>query len=365
MDKNKQKFFLLVTSYCLLVALFFSGCVSVPVRETLATYDINGATYVSLASLADSKGLDFNYDTFTRVAVLKKGAHEINLWVGDTLTLVDGKAQRLAHPVDIYQGAVVVPYKFKEQVLDVLFGARVSSSKASLPPLSIRKVIVDAGHGGKDPGTIGKVTGLREKDVVLDVAKRLSKLLRESGIEVVMTRSTDNFIPLSGRVDIANKAKADLFISVHANANRVRSLNGFEAYYVAPSVGDSKRALSAAQNAVLNLDKSCFAGNSVNLKAILWDMIYTYDRAESIELGRAICRSIGRNLDTKVIGVKSAGFYVLKGARMPAILAEIGFLSNASEERLLKNGYYRQQVAEAIAQGLEDYGRGLLLVERE
>jgi N-acetylmuramoyl-L-alanine amidase len=222
--------------------------------------------------------------------------------------------------------------------------------------------VIDAGHGGEDPGAIGR-SGLREKDVTLDIAKRLSKLLKAEGIEVITTRSTDRFVPLSSRVEVANRSKADLFLSIHANANRVKSLNGFEVYYVSSSTDDSKRALIAAQDAPLDLDSSCFADSSLNLKAILWDMIYTNSRAESIELARSICKTIDRNSDTRILGIKGARFYVLKGVRIPAVLIEVGFLSNAGEERMLKNSYSRQKIAENIVEGINDYAQELVLTE--
>ena len=196
---------------------------------------------------------------------------------------------------------------------------------------------------------------MREKDVNLDIAKRLANRLKADGIEVVMTRNSDNFIPLGTRVNIANNSKADLFISLHSNASRTRSLYGFEIYYVSPSVSDSSRASYAAKNIYLNLDSSCFAGQSQNLKAILWDMIYTYNRAESIGLSREICRSAGDNLNVRVLGVKDARFEVLRGARMPAILVEVGFLSNPKEERLLKDSYYREKISQSIMEGLCNY----------
>lgn len=358
MNTNTQKniflFFLLVTFLC--------GCVTVPTREAFPTYNINGITYLPLISLCDAKGINLQYDTFTKTVVLSKNSHKINLMVGDNLVLVDGRAQHLRYPIDIYQGTVVVPYKFKEQILDNLFKEFLPFTKAVLPLAKIKKVVIDAGHGGTDPGTIGK-TGLREKDVVLDITKRLSSLLRASGVEVVMTRSTDRLIPLSDRVDIANNSQADLFLSIHANANRVRSLSGLEIYYVSPNIDDSRRAMYAARNAYLNLDSSYFINPSLDLKAILWDMIYTHSRAESIELARYICRTINQDLNTRILGIKAANYYVLKGARMPAILIEVGFLSNYNEERMLKNSYYRQQIANAITQGVQNYAQDLALAE--
>jgi N-acetylmuramoyl-L-alanine amidase len=282
--------------------------------------------------------------------------------VGDNLVLVDGEPKTLHNPVELYQGAVVVSYKFKQDIIDVLFKASAPSPEARLPLRSIRKIVIDAGHGGSDPGAIGKL-GLREKDVTLDIAKRLNSLFKAEGIQVVMTRSTDKFVPLSTRVDIANNSGADLFISVHANANRVSGLNGFEVYYVSTKANDSQRAELAAKEARLNLDDSYFASNSTTLKAILWDMLYTYDRAESIDLARYICRDIDQDVNCRILGIKEANFYVLKGVRVPAVLLEVGFVSNYKEERMLKNDYYRQQIAQAIAQGIENYIRGDVLME--
>ncbi|MBM3245994.1 MAG: hypothetical protein FJZ13_01550 [Candidatus Omnitrophica bacterium] len=334
--------------------LTFIGCATVPTGEGLATYDISGVSYLSLVSLCELDGINLDYDTFTRAAVLSREGHKISLMVGDTLVLVDGSARYLKHPPDIYRGALVVPYKFKEQILDTLFKKSYSPERAAIPLSKIRKVVIDAGHGGTDPGAIG-MTGVREKDITLDISKRLSSSARSAGLEVVMTRSADRFIPLSSRVDIANRSRADLFLSIHANANRVRSLKGFEVYYISPAIDDSSRALSAARDAAPDLDNNCFAGNSLNLRATLWDMFYTASRAESIALGKAICRAIDRNLDTRILGIKAARFYVLKGVRMPAVLVEIGFLSNYDEERMLKNSYYRQKIVESIMAGIKNY----------
>ena len=360
MKINKK---LLIAFLC---GYLFSGCVTVPTKEALPTYNINGTTYLPLVSLCDLRRIDLDYDTYAKTVTLTKDAHRINLLVGDTLILVDGSPQHLKYPVDIYQGTVVVPYKFKEQILDVLFKEPASSAKttqaASVPLSKIKKVIIDPGHGGNDPGAIGK-SGLREKDVNLDIAKRLSSLLRGEGIKVVMTRSTDKFIPLEQRVRITNDSGADLFISIHSNANRVRSMNGFEIYYVSEGIDDCQRALSSAQDTALDLDNAYFYHPTTNLKAIVWDMIYNYNRAESVELARSIRRDLDSNLPVRVLRIKGANYYVLKGAHIPAVLIEIGFLSNYKEERMLKNGYYRQNIADAIVRGIKDYATEYALME--
>ncbi len=343
------------------MALGLSGCATAPPKVSTSAYNINGVSYYALIKACELKGINWQYDTFTRVIILSKGLHEISLKAGDDLALVDRKPMLLNHPVDIYEGTLVVPDKFKEQVLDTLFREeKILPLKAVVFPVSkrIRKVVVDAGHGGNDPGAIGR-TGLREKDVNLDIAKRLATLLQSEGVNVVMTRSTDRFIPLGTRVQITNNSKADLFISIHSNANRTRSLNGFETYCVTSGLNDAKRAISTARNANLNLEKASFASRSTDLKAILWDMIYAYDRAESIQLAKDICTSVGSNMDIRVIGVKDARYEVLRGSRIPAVLIETGFVSNSKEEQMLKNGYYRQKIAESIMDGIVDYARDL------
>lgn len=361
--KKQIKQFPTLFTFVILV-LTFCGCASIPRKTAIPSYSINGVSYLSLFTLCDLKGISWDYDVITRSVSLNKDSHQIKLLVGDNMVFVDGTPRQLNYPVDIYEGAIVVPYKFREQILDVLFKEEKLTPKAVYPLSNIKKVIIDAGHGGRDPGAIGK-TGLKEKDVTLDIAKRLENLLQEQGIEVIMTRSRDTFVPLPQRVAIANNCRADLFLSIHANANRARSLNGVEVYYISPRISDSERAFASARNGqLLNLDDTCYLSNSLDLKAILWDMIYNYNRAESIELSKVICKAIANNLETRLIGVKSANFQVLRGASVPAILIEVGFLSNSSEERSLSEPSYRQRVAQAINQGLEDYGREFALTKQ-
>jgi len=346
----------------LLLATLMTGCATIPARDTLATYKINGARYFPLITLCESRNIDWQYDTFTKTVYLSKNMHRVNFRVGDNLVLVDGSPLYLNRPIDISRGTIFVPYKFKEKVLDTFFKETYPVRRQAPSALKVRKIVIDAGHGGRDPGAVGK-TGLREKDVNLDIAKRLSKLLKSAGFEVAMTRTTDRFVSLSQRGGIANSARADLFISVHANANRVRSLKGFEIYYISPKVSDSKRAYTSARTAKLRLSNVSFGSPSQNLKAILWDMIYTHSRAESIELSRSICQTMKNNLGVRILGIKGANFEVLRRARMPAVLIEVGFLSNSQEERKLKNSYYRGKVAEAIAQGINNYARSFTLME--
>lgn len=350
--KNKT-----IVIYCILLAMIaICGCATVAPKGALPGYSLDGVNYLSLVSLCDANSINWEYDLITRNILMSRDNHKINLRVGEKMVLVDGAPQYLKHPVDIYEGLVVVPLKFKEQIFDSLFKVYIPRKDVAMLPIRIKKVVIDAGHGGNDPGAIGR-TGSREKHVNLDIAKRLGTLLKQEGIQVIMTRSTDNFISLGNRVDIANDSQADLFVSIHANANRVKSLTGFEVYYPAIDIDDSRRALYAAQHARLNLGNSFYSTPSLNLKATLWDMIYNYDRAESIRLGRLICNVIERDLDCRILGIKGARFQVLKGVRVPAVLIEVGFLSNSGEENFLKNSYYRQKIAQGIKEAILNYAR--------
>jgi len=342
----------------ILLAIIISGCATVPVKEALPVYSLNGTAYYSLSSLCQSRGISLKYDIYTRTANLTKDSHTIDLMIGDNLILLDKRAVLLKYPVDMHEGMIVVPLQFKELALDPISKVVKAPVKAKGACFStfVKRVVIDPGHGGKDPGAIGR-TGLKEKDVNLDIAKRLANRLKQEGVEIVMTRSSDVFIPLGKRVEIANNSRADLFISIHANANRTRSLHGFEVYYVSPTVSDYTRASYASRHFSLNLDSLCFASNSQTLKAILWDMIYTHNRAESISLASDICRAAGDNLSVRIIGVKAARFEVLRGARMPAVLVEVGFLSNAREEQLLRDGSYREKLSHIILEGLFNYAR--------
>jgi N-acetylmuramoyl-L-alanine amidase len=282
--------------------------------------------------------------------------------VGSDMAIVDKMPRHLERPVDIYNGALVVPYQFKAEIFDALFKKPVVSYEKTAGLSRIKRIILDAGHGGNDPGAISP-DGLKEKGLTLDIAKRLGRQLRLEGIDVVYTRSSDKYLSLAERVDIANSSSADLFVSIHINASRSRYLNGIEVYYVSFSADDSERALATAKEYNLNFDPSCFASDSLDLKVILWEMIYSNNRAKSIELAGDICQKIKDALDVKILGIKSARFAVLKGAHMPAVLVEVGFLSNYNEERLLRNGYYRQQLAEAIAAGIHNYSRNFPVME--
>jgi N-acetylmuramoyl-L-alanine amidase len=223
--------------------------------------------------------------------------------------------------------------------------------------LKIGKIVIDAGHGGHDTGTIGP-NGLLEKDVVLDVAKRLGRLLEARlGAEVIYTRQDDTFIPLETRTAIANRERADLFISIHANSSRDSDARGVETYYLNFTSSPEALEVAARENAVS--EKSIHELQDLVKKIALKEKIeesreFAGDVQESLYGGLALNNAGIRNR-----GTKKAPFIVLIGANMPSILAEISFVSNPTDERKLETSEHRQRIAESLYRGVSKYVSGL------
>jgi N-acetylmuramoyl-L-alanine amidase len=220
----------------------------------------------------------------------------------------------------------------------------------------LRVIVLDAGHGGHDSGAVGP-GGLQEKDLVLDITRRVARLVEALGVKAVLSRDGDHFVPLPDRTSFANKERADLFVSIHANAHRETASTGVETYFLSSEATDSAaRQVAAQENAVVQLEKtSGRSGRLDAVKAILWDLAQSEFQLESSRLAEVVQDSMTQSLRIPNRGVKQAGFYVLGGAAMPAILIEIGFVTNPSEEKRLKDSKYRDDIARAIYAGLVEY----------
>ncbi len=219
--------------------------------------------------------------------------------------------------------------------------------------LGVKKIVIDAGHGGKDPGAMAY--GLKEKDIVLKIAKNLATVLAdETGAETVLTRDSDKFIPLEERTAVANASGADLFVSLHINAHPSSDVRGLETYYLNLSTNAEAMRVAARENATSTHQMS-------DLQDILSDIMKNSKINESSRLAQQVHNSILDGLvgekfgKTKNLGVKQAPFYVLIGAEMPAILIEIGFISNPEEAKFLQDDHYLNIVTEEIAEGIKLY----------
>jgi N-acetylmuramoyl-L-alanine amidase len=238
----------------------------------------------------------------------------------------------------------------------VLDFGRPAEPDAKPAARALRTIVLDAGHGGHDSGAVGP-TGLMEKDLVLDVTRRVAKLVEERlGIKVLLSRGGDHFVTLRDRTSFANRERADLFVSIHANAHPQVASEGVETYFLSSEATDNAaRQAAARENSVVQLETPAQRQKTDVLRTILWDLAQSDFQAESSMLAETIQDAMTTALRIPNRGVKQAGFYVLGGAAMPAVLIEIGFVTNPREERRLKDGRYRDEIAAAIFSGLAEY----------
>jgi N-acetylmuramoyl-L-alanine amidase len=222
--------------------------------------------------------------------------------------------------------------------------------------LGVSRIVIDAGHGGHDPGAHGN--GINEAELTLDVAQRLQKLLeKQPGFDVVMTRDTDEFIPLQERTAIANRVGADLFLSIHANASRNAQAHGIETYFLNFATNPEAEAVAARENAA--------SGQAMHsLPDIVKAIALNNKINESREFAATVQKSMVKRLNSKNhavrdLGVKQAPFVVLIGATMPSVLAEISFITNKQDGTLLKTQAYRQQIAQALFEAIQNYQQAL------
>jgi N-acetylmuramoyl-L-alanine amidase len=222
--------------------------------------------------------------------------------------------------------------------------------------LGARRIVVDPGHGGHDPGTIGRA-GLQEKDLVLDVSLRLAALLKsELGAEVIMTRTADVYVSLEERTAIANSEGADLFLSVHANSSRSPEARGIETYFLNFAADPHAEAVAARENAVSVATLKDLPGlvKAITLNSKVDE---SHDFATSIQ--EALVSNLKGQPGTFDRGVHTAPFFVLIKANMPSVLAEINFVSHPDEERLLETSDYRERIARGLLEGVRGYWAAL------
>jgi N-acetylmuramoyl-L-alanine amidase len=235
----------------------------------------------------------------------------------------------------------------------------VSEEVLQKKPEGLSVVVLDPGHGGRSLGARGS-TGTIEKDLVLSVAERLRVRLEEGlGIKVVLTRTADYYVGLKERTAIANNNNADLFLSIHANATFRRDIDGYETYYLSLNSSDKEaRSYAEAENRALGVRGD--ENDKALLEAILWDMAQTAYIKESSDLARMVQKSLVADLKGRDRGVRQAPLAVLMGARMPAALVEIGYISNPEQEVKLNRRSHQDQIAKALYRAIEDYHRALL-----
>jgi N-acetylmuramoyl-L-alanine amidase len=254
--------------------------------------------------------------------------------------------------------APAVPdYRYRGPAIERPRPTEVEPLDIAAPAAGHPLVMIDPGHGGFDPGT-ESVSGLREKDLALQIALEVERALEESGIRAEMTRSTDDFISLHDRTQVANSAGADLFLSIHLNSSPNPGTTGIEVYYLNNTTDRATIRLARMENGGT---ADYGAGEDSNLNYILADLRQNYKANESASLARMIDAqtvadlSAGLGVEVNALGAKMGPFYVLVGAHMPAVLVECGFLSNSGEAKRLSSAQYQELLADGIAEAVRHY----------
>ncbi|MCD4796086.1 MAG: N-acetylmuramoyl-L-alanine amidase [Candidatus Cloacimonetes bacterium] len=257
----------------------------------------------------------------------------------------------------------LIPVKFLEEILPLIIPDKISYTNNKIvatTPIdnSIRTIVLDPGHGGKDPGAVSFSKDNFEKDIVLIITRKLEKMLSDSlGVKILLTRDKDEFVSLQQRTQFANGNNANLFISIHCNAHYNKKIDGIEVYYLSTAKTDDARAVEALENKVVYE----FEGGEEAVKKyddlafILADMAQSEHLEESYDLGMKLQNALVNSTNSYNRGVKQANFYVLRGAFMPAVLVELGFLSNKEEEKKLINSKYQDKLVRSMFEGIRDF----------
>jgi len=342
-------------------------CFALNIREEIKerkipTYLIENNSYISLKSLLKILGAEDSWGRVEDRIFIKHQDIEIKFKINSTQVFLDKKVEYLGVPVKEVEGEILIPVDDFDRILSgVSVASSVSKEPSSKEETIVTKnksfiILIDPGHGGSDVGATGYY-GLKEKDVNLDIAKRMREYLEKelkgnTSVKIYMTREEDVYVSLPERVQMAKDIRADVFFSIHTNSSLSRSpdANGFETYY--PGVKEDLAFLPSSPPSEV-LDEEVKGDTS--LLNILNDLNTTSAVDESRILADFVQERLAERLLTPDRGTRRRGFYVLRYTPMPAILTEIGFLCNPNVELNLRDAEVRQAIAEALAKGLLDY----------
>ena len=354
----------LALSIALAIIIFNSWAVaSTPVAGSISLKFEDSS--INMESLADNPaillpplhatahyyGIDFQWNSAQGRMVLSNGDAEARLVLGNQHVLVNGgKLLALSEPPIILYGAVALP---PQDIASILSWDKATATieakreRNGTGNFELKTIVIDPGHGGYDPGAVK--SGVREKQVVLDIAQRLKKLIESrSNWEAVLTRNSDKFIALRRRTEIANQYLPDstLFISIHCNSVRSSSARGLETFVF---------NMEATDAAAAALAKRENAGENMDLEYILNHCYHVGTEPYSLGVAQKAQTSLVKGLKLRNRGVKRAPFFVLAGTKMPAVLVELGFISNYSDRKKLQSASFRQSTAEALFKAIKDF----------
>jgi N-acetylmuramoyl-L-alanine amidase len=353
---------------------------------------VAGVNHIRLIDLQEFLGAKLEHSLLGQRYTLISGGHRVEFKVSRTEFFVDQLVLKFREPVNSTAGEILIPLDFFTLALPFLRDVSVTFDSTAMTmnvterkgkpatvekvdpgtgpispvatrapgttPLKLRSVTIDPGHGGKDCGAIGP-GGLQEKEVVLQIAKLLrDRLKRKYGIDVFLTREDDTFLELDQRAAIANNNKSDIFLSIHTNSGKRKLVQGFEVFYLNRQPSDDYAMETATQE---NVGSSTGQGAnqtqkvSEDIQAILWDLIQNKYMEESSILAEKILLANEASFNRSSRGVKQAPFVVLFGIEMPAVLVEVDFISNPSQEKQLKDEDYLQRISDSLIKGIIDF----------
>ena len=330
--------------------------------STLGASRLPAASTVRLADVAAALHLTVRGEDLTHRLILQTRARDqrVVLCAGLGRAVVNGRVVILDSPPCFERGHLTLPRSFMDLLERELQGRRQS------PPLSASdraqrtwrspraKIVLDPGHGGRDPGAMRRGV-LDEKTINLDVALRLQKILRSAGYQVAMTRTADVGLSLQQRCDIANRARPNLFLSIHANAGP-RSAHGYETLFVDASAKAVRLGLRGLSNSFSAANYGSACADPL-LRPILTRALYDDYRMQSKVLARCVQWGLARYMDTHNRGVKPQALHVLRGVNCPRVLVEVGFMSNPRTGPRLNSPAYRQQIAQGLADGVSFFAQ--------
>jgi len=317
--------------FAMLIALVFvvSGVAAAPDFPSVRLF---GVDYVDAHDFARRFDLTPSWTVPQKTMRLRNATTHLDFTVHDVDAWLNGLRLFLAEPVVVSAGRLFLSKNDADELL-----VPILSRNATEPRLPVKTIVIDAGHGGKDPGNQNSRLKISEKTYTLDVARRLERLLKAQGFKVIMTRKTDKAVELDRRAEIANRAKADLFISIHFNGFSRSSVDGTETYVMTPR---NQRSSPQAERD----DKMVRTRYPAN----------KYDRWNA-SLGYQIHRALVTGLKSPDRGMKRFRYSVLRSVNCPAVLVEAAFLSNDAEGKKVATAAYRQRIAESIARGVQQH----------
>jgi N-acetylmuramoyl-L-alanine amidase len=331
--------------------------------EQIATTSIKGIEYFNVYELNKAFKAIIKQDLIDQRLKINLYGCQLIILLESSFLSCNGKVYNFTHPVLQEKGKLLLPEIFLTRLLPVLFPDKIiihgNRLKVADPvDNKIRTIVLDPGHGGKDPGAIGYSGSTYEKDLVLQIALKLQqKLEKELDVDVILTRDKDEFVSLQERAEIANRNNADLFISIHINAHNNSNADGIEVYYLSTAKTDGARAVEALENSVVY----DYEGGEEAVKKyddlafILADMAQNEHLEESYQQSMKLQQYLVNETESRDRGVKQANFYVLRGAFMPAVLLELGYITNKAEEKKLKKSAYQDMLVNAIFKGIKDF----------